>query len=359
MPSTGGSLDGLRLDKVARPFVTFFETKGPDRQSDEAAVGAVKGCTVVKFRSPVMAKSLKKPLLSGIAVAAVLSAGWSGAALADPGQDGVAKLNELTRQAEQMIQTVQSAQLDLDKKLALQSDAESKHAADLAALDAAKAAVVPRQQAVDGLAAAFYMGGRADGANALFTAASPQNFIDRVTIQRVMSTQMSEQLLSFRSALQQAEALEAASAKSAADAKAAAEAAAALRADLQKKESALQSQVAQVKLQYGMLPPAQQALLGPGAAIPTVGMGGLIPNARALAAYIIATYPGVQSIGGVRADPIPDHPSGHAIDIMIGSDMALGDAINADVQSQSARFNVRYTMWRVPSHFNHVHVTVD
>ena len=314
----------------------------------------------MKFHSPYAAKSLRKPLAGAIAgVAAASAVLWGGAAYADPGQDGVAKLNELTRQAEQMIQTVQSAQLDLDKKLQQQSEAEKKHADDLAALDAAKAAVAPRQQAVDKLAAAFYMGGRADGANALLTAASPQSFIDRLAIQRVMATQMSEQLMSVRSAMQQAQSVEAASANSAADAKAAAEAAAALRADLQKKESALQTQVAQVKLQYGMLPPAQQALLGPGAAIPTVGMGGLVPNARALAAYIIATYPGVQSIGGVRADPIPDHPSGHAIDIMIGSDMALGDAINADVQSQAGRFNVRYTMWRVASHFNHVHVTVD
>ena len=313
----------------------------------------------MKFHPPYAAKSLRKPLIGAIVGLTAATAVWGGAAYADPGQDGVAKLNELTRQAEQMIQTVQSAQLDLDKKLQQQSEAEKTHADDLAALDAAKAAVAPRQEAVDKLAAAFYMGGRADGASALLTAASPQSFIDRLAIQRVMSTQMSEQLVRFRESAQQAQAVEVASAKSAADARAAAEAAAALRADLQKKESALQTQVAQVKLQYGMLPPAQQALLGPGAAIPTVGMGGLVPDAKALAAYIIATYPGVQSIGGVRADPIPDHPSGHAIDIMIGSDMALGDAINADVQSQSGRFNVRYTMWRVPSHFNHVHVTVD
>ena len=72
-----------------------------------------------------------------------------------------------------------------------------------------------------------------------------------------------------------------------------------------------------------------------------------------------STYPGVQSIGGVRADYLPDHPSGHAIDIMIGSDMGLGDAINADVQSQAGRFGVAYTMWRVANHFNHVHVTVS
>lgn len=43
---------------------------------------------------------------------------------------------------------------------------------------------------------------------------------------------------------------------------------------------------------------------------------------------------------------------------MIGSDMSLGDAINADIQSQTGRFGVQYTMWRVASHFNHVHVTV-
>ena len=149
------------------------------------------------------------------------------------------------------------------------------------------------------------------------------------------------------------------SARTAAAAAAAADAAAAVRADLQKKQSEVRTQVAVLKTRYGMLTPAEQALLGPGAAIPTVGMGGLVPNARVLAAYIIATYPGVQSIGGVRADALPDHPSGHAIDIMIGSDMGLGDAINADVQSQAGRFGVAYTMWRVANHFNHVHVTVS
>lgn len=94
-------------------------------------------------------------------------------------------------------------------------------------------------------------------------------------------------------------------------------------------------------------------------AVPLVGGSGLVPNARNLAEYIMDTYPGVQSIGGVRADSRPDHPSGRALDIMIGSDMALGDAINSDVQSQASRFGVQYTMWRVANHFNHVHVTVS
>ena len=309
-------------------------------------------------RSIVAKSVVRKQLASVFAALLALSGVWSGAAAADPAQDNVVKFDELSKQAEQLIETVQSAQLDLDNKVRLQSEAEQRHADDLAALDAAKAQLAPRQGAVDQLAAAVYMGGRADGASAILTAASPQSFIDRLAVERVMSTTMSDELRNVRRVEQEARTIEAASAESAANARATADAAAAVRADLKKKQSEVQTQVALLKTRYGMLTPAEQALLGPGAAIPTVGMGGLVPNARVLAAYIIATYPGVQSIGGVRADALPDHPSGHAIDIMIGSDMGLGDAINADIQSQSGRFGVAYTMWRVANHFNHVHVTV-
>ena len=309
-------------------------------------------------RSAVAKSAVRKQLTGVFAGLVALSGVWSGAAAADPAQDNVVKFDELSKQAEQLIETVQSAQLDLDNKVRLQSEAEQRHADDLAALDAAKAQLAPRQGAVDQLAAAVYMGGRADGASAILTAASPQSFIDRLAVERVMSTTMSDELRNVRRVEQEARTIEAASAESAANARATADAAAAVRADLKKKQSEVQTQVALLKTRYGMLTPAEQALLGPGAAIPTVGMGGLVPNARVLAAYIIATYPGVQSIGGVRADALPDHPSGHAIDIMIGSDMGLGDAINADVQSQSGRFGVAYTMWRVANHFNHVHVTV-
>ncbi len=95
----------------------------------------------------------------------------------------------------------------------------------------------------------------------------------------------------------------------------------------------------------------------PAHAVPEVGMAGVCPNARALASYIENTYPGVQSIGGIRPDRLPDHPSGHAIDIMIGTDMALGDAINADLSSHMAQHGIKYLLWRVPDHFSHVHVT--
>lgn len=96
----------------------------------------------------------------------------------------------------------------------------------------------------------------------------------------------------------------------------------------------------------------------PAAAVPIVGGQGLTPNAAALAEYIRATYPGVQSIGGVRSDPLPDHPSGRAIDIMVGTNTALGDTIHADIQAQAGRFGVQYTLWQVSAHYDHIHITV-
>lgn len=93
-------------------------------------------------------------------------------------------------------------------------------------------------------------------------------------------------------------------------------------------------------------------------AVPLFGMSGVCPNASALATYLTSTYSGIQSIGGIRPDRLPDHPSGHAIDIMIGSNMGLGDSIAKDIRSQSERFGVKYVLWRVPDHYNHIHVTV-
>jgi len=93
-------------------------------------------------------------------------------------------------------------------------------------------------------------------------------------------------------------------------------------------------------------------------AVPLVGGGGLCANASALAGYVRANYPGVQSIGGVRPDRLPDHPSGHAIDIMVGGNSSLGSAIRNDIQSQTGNFGVKYILWQVPAHYDHVHVTV-
>lgn len=177
---------------------------------------------------------------------------------ADPADDAMAKLNELSRQAEQTTEAMHSAQLDLNNKLAAQETAEKKHADDIAVVDQAKSQLATFQTSVNKVAAAQYMGGRTSGVDAILTASSPQQLIEQLAVQRVMATEMSAQMKNFRSAGEKAARAEQESAKSAADAKTAAEQAAAVRADLQSKQSQLQVQIAIVKSQYQALSPAQR-----------------------------------------------------------------------------------------------------
>jgi cell wall-associated NlpC family hydrolase len=197
----------------------------------------------------------------------VLGSIVAGHVQADPADDALAKLNELSRQAEQTTEAMHSAQLDLNNKLAVQQAAEAKHVSDVAAVESAKSQLATFQGSVDKLAAAQYMGGRTDGLDAMLTATSPQGLIDQLAVQRVMASEMSAQMKSYQDIGKQAALAEQASAKSAADAKTAAEQAAAVRADLQSKQSKLQVQIAVVKSQYQVLTPAQRDAL---AALPPI-----------------------------------------------------------------------------------------
>ena len=152
----------------------------------------------------------------------VFAAALAANVVADPAEDAMAKLNELSRQAEQTSEAMYSAQLDLNQKLAVQQAADKKHTDDQAAVQATQDRLGTFQTAVNKLAAATYMGGRVDGMDAMLTADSPQQLIDNMAVQRVMAHQMSTQMVSFRTAGAQAIKAEEASAKSAADAKGAA-----------------------------------------------------------------------------------------------------------------------------------------
>jgi peptidoglycan DL-endopeptidase CwlO len=212
--------------------------------------------------------------LSGVAASNVL---------ADPANDAMAKLSELSRQAEQTTEAMHSAQLDLNNKLAAQRAADQKHTDDLAAADAAKTRLATFQAGIDKFAAAMYMGGRTDGLNAILTAGSPQQLIDKLTVQRVMSTAMLAQMANYRASREQAAQAEKASAKSAADAKTAAEQAAAVRASLQSKQSQLQLQISIVKSQYLALSPNQRTeLAAPGPVPPPAALAAAAPAPEAL-----------------------------------------------------------------------------
>jgi peptidoglycan DL-endopeptidase CwlO len=185
---------------------------------------------------------------------------------ADPADDALAKLNELSRQAEQTTEEMHTAQLDLDKKLAAQRAAEQKHDADMAAAQTATTQLASYQMTVDKLAAAMYMGGRTDSLSAMMTADSPQHLIDQMTAQEAVASEMAIQMAGYQALNEKAATAEAASAKSANNARIAAEQAAAVRADVQAKQSKLNVQIGVVKSQYLALTPQQRtALAGPAA----------------------------------------------------------------------------------------------
>lgn len=190
-----------------------------------------------------------------------------GSVHADPADDAMAKLGELSRQAEQTTEAMHTAQLNLDEKLVAQQAADQTHADDQATLDAAKDQLSTYRSAVNRFAASTYMGGRVGGMDAILTAESPQQLIDKLAVQRVVASDLSVQMDRYRGASEQADHAEQASAKSAEEARTAAEQAAAVRAELQARQSRLQLQIAVVKSQYYALSPAQRtAMATPGPA---------------------------------------------------------------------------------------------
>jgi peptidoglycan DL-endopeptidase CwlO len=267
------------------------------------------------FRST---RGTRRPVVNALIGLTVFAGILAGSVQADPADDALTKLSELSRQAEQTTEAMHSAQLDLDGKVAAQQNADAQHAADMVAFDAAKAQLATFQSKVDKVAAAQYMGGRTNGLSAMMTADSPQHLIDQLAVQRVMATEMSAQMQNFRKANEEATRIEAASAKSAADAKTAAEQAAAVRADLQSKQSKLRVQIAVVKSQYTVLTPAQRVTL---AALPPAPAPDRLPPAPAPDALppnggpeVLAAAPG--GIFGGDAAPeaaLPSQGSGEGV----------------------------------------------
>jgi len=196
------------------------------------------------------------------AVSVILLLAWaSSAGNADPAADALARLNELSRAAEQTTEAMNSAQLDLEAKLADQRAADLRQSADQGALNEARGELDRYQSAIDGVAAAMYVGGRSDGLSAVVAADSPQQVIDELSVQRVIAEEMAIRMQGFRQARTRADAAARASTDSAAAARSAAKQAAVVRARLQARQSDLMLQVEAVKAQYSVLTPEQRAVL--------------------------------------------------------------------------------------------------
>ena len=357
-------------------------------------------------------QSLRRTAYGSAAAVLVLTMSISGV-MADPAADALARLNDLSRQAVQSREAVTTAQREADARLADQTAAEERHRADLAALEIANAQLEPYQAAVDRLAAMTYTSGGTGQFAAVLTAASPQQLIDQLSLQRVMADETAHQMKAFKSGRERAAAAASASEASAADARAAAEQASAVRTDLQAKWKELLRQISAAEAQYAVLTPQQQAVVDAASAVPPpapsapapedppivampgdvdpslaaavvdipdalpVGVAseaGLQANTVVAARAVSARFPQIGEIDGVRPDSKPWHPSGLAIDIMIPNPtspegIALGNDILAFAMSNAAPFGLQDVIWRgtyyTPGgpagsgygHYDHVHIT--
>jgi hypothetical protein len=347
--------------------------------------------------------SLRRTVCASAAAVLVLALSMVGVK-ADPAADALARLNELSSQAVHTREAVTAAQREVDARLAAQTAADNRHRADLDALTVANSELAPFQAAVDRIAAMTYMSGSDGQLAAALTAASPQQLIDRLSLQRVVAATTAEQMKGYRATRERAAAAARSSDRSAADARAAADSAAAVRAELQAKLSELLRKIAAAEAQYAALTPQQRAIVdnapAPVAAMPGVPPGdvappppaaagggipealpvgvaseaGLQPNTILAARAVSARFPQIAEIDGVRPDSKPWHPSGLAIDIMIPNPespegIALGDEILAFAMANAARLGLQDVIWRgtyyTPAgpqatgygHYDHVHIT--
>ncbi len=104
---------------------------------------------------------------------------------------------------------------------------------------------------------------------------------------------------------------------------------------------------------------------------------GLQPDTLRVLRCLVAHF-GMHDLSGVREDPYPDHPSGRALDFMVGADAAGqrdGDAVVAYLQDNADAFGIEYLIWRqriwrdgqwapmadrgspTANHMDHVHIT--
>ena len=343
--------------------------------------------------------SLRRTAGGFAAAVCVVAIAIAGNVNADPQADALAKLEELSSQAIQTREAVTNAQRDAEDKLAAKTAAEDRHRANVAVLDTANNELAANQAVADKVAAMTYVNGRTGQMAAVLTAGSPQELIDGLSLQRVITAQAADQMKAYQVARVRAAAAAKASEASAAEASTAAEQSAAVHADLQAKWKELQRQIIAAEAQYEALTPAQQAQVDVAAAVPPppppampppadpmlnlmpapppaavvpppaaplpmaipdnpdalpVGVAyeaGLQPNTILAARAVSQRFPQIAEIGGVRPDSKPWHPNGLAIDIMIPNaespeGIALGDEIMAFAMANAGRFGLQDVIWR-------------
>ena len=221
----------------------------------------------MRIGSPAAVSRLAVGLIAAIVLAVTLG-NSAGTGRADPAADALARMTELSREAERTSEAIYSAELDLEAKLAAQRQAEDRQRAEIDAVTAAQADLRKYQDIVNQVAAASYMGGSTSGISAVLTAESPQRLLDELAFNRLMATQMSDRVAAYRAASTRAESAARAAETSALAARTATEQASAVRAGLQAEQSRLRTQIADVEALYRALTPDQRAALADPGPVP-------------------------------------------------------------------------------------------
>lgn len=268
-----------------------------------------------------------------------LIAGVAGPAGADPALDNptaaLERLTDLSRRSEQTTEAMHNAQIDLDSKLAVQRDAESRHGQDLLRLDEARAAMARFQPAIDRLTVANYQGGRVNRLFAVMVSDSPQQLLDQMSTLSVLSSDMAGQVRQFQEAGAAASAAEDSSRKSADDARTATEHARSISDDLQRTQSDLKEQIGEVTAAFAALSSSEKATLAgsvfPPGYDPATVLRGLVPGSNGSALQAALTQVGKPYVWGATG------PDGYDCSgLMVWAYKQIGKTVPRSSQAQAA-----------------------
>ena len=95
------------------------------------------------------------------------------------------------------------------------------------------------------------------------------------------------------------------------------------------------------------------------ASSPAANRGGVAPgvNNTAMQIALGSGFSGVMLGRGKRpGNPTSDHPRGRAVDYMVSS-RSEGDRLAAYARANAKKLGVKYVLWRVKNHYDHVHVS--
>jgi hypothetical protein len=154
----------------------------------------------------------KAAIVSAIAVSMPLAA--AKVSSADPTDEMPVQIASLSRQAEQTMESLYGAQVELNGKVELQHIAEKTHTADTAGRDRAVEALTGYRNAVNRYVVAFYTGAYPRGLSLMLTAESPNQLISKLSTEHQVNGNLSAQMEQYHQAATVTEAAEKKSAES-------------------------------------------------------------------------------------------------------------------------------------------------